>query len=66
MGDAQREVDLLTSTAAVSKDDTDNKKAYYFEAHAHLLKLAISREATGTDLPTTLNDANDVLPTLEY
>ena len=66
MGDAQREVYLLTSTAAVSKADAYNKKAHYFEAHAHELESAIAREATGTDLPTALKDANGVLPTLEY
>uniref|UniRef100_M4BU54 Uncharacterized protein n=1 Tax=Hyaloperonospora arabidopsidis (strain Emoy2) TaxID=559515 RepID=M4BU54_HYAAE len=66
VGDTQREVDLLTSTAAVSKTDSDNKKAHYFEAPAHALELAIAREATRTALPTALNDAIDVLPTLEY
>ena len=66
MGDARREVYLLTSAAAVSKADAYNKKAHYFEAHAHALESAIAREATGTDLPTALKDANGVLPTLEY
>ena len=46
VADAQWEVDLLTSTAAVPNNDVDNKKADYFEAHAHALELAIAREAT--------------------
>ena len=64
--DAQRGVVLLTSTAAVSKTYADNKKAQYFEAYEHALELGIAREATGTDLPTSLANENGALSTLDY
>lgn len=64
--DAQRTVDLLALTAAEMKTNADNRKACYFEAHAHALELAIDRETAGLDLDTALVDANEDLPTLEY
>ena len=63
MADAQRTVELLTSTAA---EKTDNKKACYFKAHARALELAIDRRATGIDLNSICDDANGDLPTRKY
>ena len=57
MADAQRTVELLTSTAAEKKIDTDNNKACYFKAHARALELAIDRRATGIDLNSICDDA---------
>ena len=50
VADAQRTVELLTSTATEKKIDADNKKAYYFKAQDCALELAIDREATGLNL----------------
>ncbi|CAI5702018.1 unnamed protein product [Peronospora effusa] len=66
VADAQRTVELLTSTAAKKKFNAEDKKACYFEDHAHALELAIDREDTGLDLNAALDDANGDLPTLEY
>ncbi|CAI5708658.1 unnamed protein product [Peronospora effusa] len=66
VADDQRTVELLTSTAAKKKCNAEDKKACYFEAHAHALEFAIDREDTGLDLNAALDDVNRDLPTLEY
>ncbi|CAI5703592.1 unnamed protein product [Peronospora effusa] len=66
VADAQRTVELLILTAAKKKFDDEDKKACYFEAHAHALELAIDREDTGLDLNAALDYANGDLPNLEY
>ncbi|CAH0489899.1 unnamed protein product [Peronospora farinosa] len=66
VADAQRTVELLTPTAAKKTINADDKKACYFEAHAHALELAIDREDTGLTLNAALDDANGDLPNLEY
>ena len=66
VADAQRTVELLTSTTTEKKIDAENKKTCYFKAHARALELAIDRETPGIDLNSACNDANEDLPTLEY
>ncbi|CAI5713871.1 unnamed protein product [Peronospora effusa] len=66
VANAQRTAELLISTDAKTKVNADDKKACYFEAHAHALELAIDREDTGDDLNAAIDDANEDLPTLEY
>ena len=66
MTDAQRTLELLTSAATEKKIDADNKKTFYFKAHARALELAIGREASVIDLNSACDDANKDLPTLEY
>ena len=55
--DAQRTLELLTSAATEKKIDADNKKTFYFKAHARALELAIDREATIIDLNSACDDA---------
>ena len=66
MTDAQRTLELLTSTATEKKIDADNKKDCYFNAHARALKLAIDHKATGINPSSACDDANEDLHTLEY
>ena len=66
MANAQRAVELLTSTVTEKMIDAKNKKACYFKAHARALELAIDRESTCIDLNSACDDANEDLPSLEY
>ena len=66
VADAQRTLELLTSTAAEMKIDADYTKVCYVEAHAHALELVIDHEATSFDFYPTLDDAKEDLPMLKY
>ena len=66
VADAQRTLELLTSAATEKKIYADYKKSCYLKDHARALELAIDREATGIDLNSAHDDANEDLPTLEY
>ena len=66
MTNAQRTVELLTSTATEMKIDANNKKTCYFKAHACALELIFDRETTDIDLNSGCYDVHDDLPTLKY